>query len=606
MNQEANAGRSRLGRVFGAVLVAFVIVVGAFVLWREYKQGTTNKFEVESHQVDLTTVEDERPRRLRTAAPPPKPTTTVDREKASALDPTTIFVHDAESGRAVAGAKLWSLGSGGERSQDTPELVGETGTDGFANISLEAEAMLVVRHEDYRPHSTKVSTTVPSPIRMGLSRSGRILGKVVDLSGNSIEGARIVATPWGFSSAPDAARLFVNHPLNLSAVSDTSGKFRIDGVKEGEVYRLVPNKRAWTSREELLAQSGDEKTIVLGPLFAALVEFVDEDGGPIYASLYAPSLRGHVTFELNAISKLARITYPRDIDIVLADIDPWDKTNEAIPFPTLSTTMSWNSENPARIAWWFVPYEERESLPSFRFYMNLPGYERVQAEVTPFPASPLEGELPVHRIRVKKTTNGFGELAISFIDALPRRVDRRPFHSEPHGRLMLHSSLSVDEGVSIAIWAPSRHERIIDTIPEGTYLYRYRSSLTVASNVESGGTAGTFHVTANQRSHVALRLPPVGDINITFGGFQLDAELMANADIGRIIVNLKPESSSYGKMKDFYIGPVLLEGLDADKYQITIEFEKDDSSKTETVYDGEVLVTNGQVSRVSIPKLPAW
>lgn len=156
-----------------------------------------------------------------------------------------------EQGRPIAGARVKQ---GADRwGSDYPDTqTDEEGRFAFAN-SDPGETVLTVEHQDYAPELVQVNVFKSlEDLEITLGRGQSVRGRVVDASGNPIEGAIVVADTWkGFRS------------ISWRAETDRKGRFEWPNAPADAVQYDIRGQGYMSVRNKALAPGEQEHEITL-------------------------------------------------------------------------------------------------------------------------------------------------------------------------------------------------------------------------------------------------------------------------------------------------------------------------------------------------------
>lgn len=162
---------------------------------------------------------------------------------------------------------------------------GATDDQGQISLPPPGEAgFLVVEHRAHPRGERFVSAGQCAEVRLVLSAPASMGGRVVDS-----RGARVTAEPWVLvypeRNPPSRRRLdaLMRGALDLPSTSvlvraDPAGRFEVDGLDPRETYTVFVGGNGFACSAPLrrMSPSGEEVTVVAGPVFGALLRFVSE------------------------------------------------------------------------------------------------------------------------------------------------------------------------------------------------------------------------------------------------------------------------------------------------------------------------------------------
>ncbi|MFP2898968.1 carboxypeptidase regulatory-like domain-containing protein [Corallococcus sp. 4LFB] len=179
----------------------------------------------------------------------------------------TVRVVDP-AGQPVPGVKLVA------RRADHGSLVSRSGTSdatgtvrlhvmpGWYVVQAEAPGFVNLLHPDAR-----IAPGAETRLELTLMRAVPFAGRVVDLEGRPVAGARLRLTPSGDGDS------------SLRSESDAEGRFHFDNVPAGAV-KLRAEKDGWSPTRLELSTPQTELTVVMGGLGSLRVRVLGPDGRP--------------------------------------------------------------------------------------------------------------------------------------------------------------------------------------------------------------------------------------------------------------------------------------------------------------------------------------
>ncbi len=221
----------------------------------------------------------------------------------------TIVVVDAESGTPLRARVRGRLVEADGASRG---IYVETDADGRATITgaPAGKATMVVRSKGYRGREIAADITMDAAdVTVALSKGGTISGRVVDMNGAPVGGARILG---GYASPA------VNQG-SVETSSDASGRFEISEAPESET-RLYIVARGQAVAVATLRESSDN-VVRLSPPNAGAVTLVGGGKPPQTLSLFLPAPRGEAIIPFAVFRELAMINGMSPFQLLSSGVD---------------------------------------------------------------------------------------------------------------------------------------------------------------------------------------------------------------------------------------------------------------------------------------------
>lgn len=171
----------------------------------------------------------------------------------------------------------------------TAQIKREVGKNTRVNVSLTAKAagLAVSKPQSFGLKNGETRDNV----KLGLRGAGTVSGRVVDQSGRGVDGATVSITEGGTATYSGGAG--IDLPVSMggggkeSAVTDSAGNFRIEGVAEGR-YRPTVRATGWrqvSGPVEVTVVSGEDTTLApnfeMAAATAAKIKLLNEAGQPV-------------------------------------------------------------------------------------------------------------------------------------------------------------------------------------------------------------------------------------------------------------------------------------------------------------------------------------
>jgi len=209
--------------------------------------------------------------------------TTIHRESAL-LSPALsarIKVHD-ESGQTIDGAEVY------ESTPTERRLVGVV--QGDAGIALAGQPTLETEFtawaNGYCPRSRAWREGSDGLLEIRLQPGFSIHGIVVrSVEKTPARDMKVACWPKGRIPTLSAfSSLDPHDPFVLSSVSDETGRFLISGLPARSEFEFVAGGSGLGTLAMRVGRAGDEIVLEVSPVYAASIELLDEDGGPLAIS----------------------------------------------------------------------------------------------------------------------------------------------------------------------------------------------------------------------------------------------------------------------------------------------------------------------------------
>lgn len=208
----------------------------------------------------------------------------------------TIVVVDAESRRPLKARVQGQLAE--QTTGRIRSFFAETDEQGRARIVglPEGKATLFVRSNGYRGQEITAETqSDPAELTVAMIKGGVISGRVFDLQGQPIQGARIL----GGYKTPLAPQPY------LGATTDSSGRFEIlEAAEPGRAFYVVARGHAITAAT---LREGTDNVIRLFPPNANAVTLAVDGARPATLSLFLPAPRGGEIIPFDVFRELGEL-----------------------------------------------------------------------------------------------------------------------------------------------------------------------------------------------------------------------------------------------------------------------------------------------------------
>lgn len=373
--------RDRLLTLIAVGVVCAAAIVSIFV------------HEEEAHQHDATPRGEPRVQlvtrpRAHAGAPEPPMTPAPPHPAVAAIpDDWTLAIRD-ESGSPLASAHV---------VPNDPDIASaRSDQSGLASLVMAGSAdwsrlRAVVRRDGFVPMDIAPPAEAESRREhqvVTLARSATISGRVhVGDGASGVPGARVLA--WATSSAPPLSTAIDGHRLSPAteiATCDATGSFLLDELQPGQEYCIIAAARGYVTDSDpppVLVAGTQGVDLPLRRIYAAVIELVDTNGAPVRrperVGTWPPpniTLRG-----LNAPATLLSAS------ALAASISGDTELKRQVELPRAPG---------GGLSWLFASSDSTlESIGPILFFVNVPGYRPIKAEILAFP---LRDPVDVNRI----------------------------------------------------------------------------------------------------------------------------------------------------------------------------------------------------------------
>lgn len=402
-------------------------------------------------------------------------------------------------GSPIAGATIDGLDRHGKRLS-----LGLTSTGGVGEIAIEDDAelgQLMVRAAGHATAFVPVPEMEVDELHVRLEFAGRISGTVRTPGGSPVgAGLMVLAVPLGYSGAgapttEQAARCI--HGRSAGTLHD--GSFEIDGLQEGSPYRLEVASEVWaarhTDRNTLVTASADGVSIQVHDLYGSILEFSCVDPAWLGPDFSPPAGSTHQR-GARAFERLAFW----DGSIGIRHGNPSLAAAGAHELPLLFVRTEPGDTDTHGI-------EYRCTIPGFA-----PVSERIEIRALRL------GSLPVHRIELLPTAQGFGSLEVELEGPGVELLSKM--------RVQGYLRLTPEAGgsrLSFPLTWDAQHGRsaLAPHVPAGVYRWALSLGmgwLEVGDVPGSAPTSDTVEVWAADVSRIVARLPGLSYLELTCGG----------------------------------------------------------------------------------------
>lgn len=362
-----------------------------------------------------------------------------------AADVARLITFDARARFPVGGAKVWSVGIGGES-----RLLGSTDDSGVL-ATVPQPGRIVILHPDYELTSLQMMPGAGSDREVFLEPGGVIRGRFVDDQFEPIRsGTRVIAFPGTAppSKAQVSAALNAAEPRLHIAQADEDGAFELRSLERGRGYTLAAAGGGWVMprRRQGVLAGGGVLDLELERLYGALAVLRGPDGQPPRTSKRLWALPGPRWYWEDQSTHGVGTD---SIEGALLDI------------PSKWTSRSYDYEY--LLLYWSEQSPKPERLGPVRFTGQLAGYEPCVAEVW----LPLVDQgLRAVAIELEPTVDNWSSVEVRLV--APERTSVPGHVSGGVGHLVLKQ---LDSGLLVThVLEDLRPGSIVfEGVPEGVY-----------------------------------------------------------------------------------------------------------------------------------------
>lgn len=409
------------------------------------------------------------------------------------------------NGNPVTGATVLLLGETEEAVLGTTD---QYGVIRVAGIDLSKALLLRAEHPYYATELRRFSAPIPSPISMVLDSARAISGQVLRIDG-AVPSTEITVAAWPAEEAPPSipevlqrVRSPQARPALRWVTTDEDGTFILANLEQDRRYYLVAGGGGLASRQPTLADLVDGNPLVLSvfQVHAAAIRLKTPAGHVIPPPKAISVKRSDAPHRLEqgygrrwSETKNAQVIDPYHAIALAAPQLPYGNTDDAA----------------LELCLYLSAQFDMDVGPNYAAY-KLPGYEPT---VVTFSAPAAKGDVQVYDAVLTPTTNCFGSLRMTFVDASGRAA---AYKNCPEGVLMLRTS----EGQ--------------------TYRTYVRPSVNTNFAVVENVPCGEYEISF-QAVHHALEFPArgIGGIRTHINSNTSDFEVVLGESYGAIDVRLK-------------------------------------------------------------------
>jgi hypothetical protein len=401
----------------------------------------------------------------------------------------SVFVHD-ERGVPIERAEIAGLGGSGLF------VLGATNSEGILEFephsgSASTDEEIVVSASSF---ATSYLPAWPDPgqrVDVELAAEGWIAGRaVMGRSGSPVAGARVTAVPLDVHFGGDASTAAARRCAHVNATStDQNGEFRLNGLREGETYRIeaIRGNAAVDPRDlgaRITATTANVE-IRLGSVWGACLEFTCDDRDYLTAFYQKPD---------------ASISHSSTLQRSFLEGPDLSMQFAGVPRAREGGTC---------LLLLFVDHApEQQASRSVHYEGTIPGFETFDLEVR---LEPIDGgSFVTTRVPLVPNSEGSGVLVLELEGAQSGFVAEHG----ARGRLTLTGG---PEGQSISFpvnWSDGDTKCRLPRVPAGTYRWQLSTEgawLQIDSDSRSGSLEGASSLTirADGELRVPIPLPAV-------------------------------------------------------------------------------------------------
>lgn len=427
------------------------------------------------------------------------------------------------------------------REGDTVARLGSTNAGGemFLAKPTAAPTRFVIRAPGYCPGAVTVPIPAPDELLVVLDKGLSLSGQVTGRAEWGLEGLIVLAWEAGQSPTPArASRALSGDPRCASALTDSEGRFTIEGLRTTERYEVTAAGNGLFAPNIVAASPAEEVLIPVLPGFAGLVELVEQDG----SALTCPD---------NVNGRGPTWMAREDALESLSSLNP------AVVLGGIPHELCSSRRRYSMLLLYCADRSHAEVGP-VEYAVTVPGYAPVDCELW---LPRLHEQVQVLRIPVTSESRCKGTLEISFVSQPPRSALDLELMTGM-GQVQLMERRKGGRRFSIGIWDWLDDVQTIPGLPCGEYDLRFALLPSFDSIPQSTEPPLRVLISEGLVAQAVLDLSTLGSLEI------IAVDRRGQPFTGRATFRLRRRTPPSENFVGFHRGPYIIPGLLAGEYEV--------------------------------------